>query len=93
MEKELKVRCYDNGGKSYDRYTVVFAEKINGFFVFVGMSANPCQPLGFGQCDQSDNRIDIPSYSHLGKRIDFEKIPIECKNFVQRAFQELSANE
>lgn len=85
----MQIKCYDNGGKSYDRYAVVFAEKINGSYVFVGMSSNPNRPMGFAMCDQSDNRIDIPSYSHLGRRVDFEKLPNDCQVWVKQIYEEL----
>ena len=93
MEINIKVNCYDNGCKSFDRFTVVLKEKIDGAFIFIGMSPNPTHPLGFGQSDQSSSRIDFPSSSHLGKRIEFEKLPVECQNFVQRALLELSVND
>jgi hypothetical protein len=51
------VRAYDNGGESFDRYTVAFTGRagvlrVNGCdpeYSFRAMSANPCHPQGFGQ--------------------------------------------
>ena len=47
------IRCYDNGGKTFDRFTVIFTRAHNfglkGFIVGVGMSENPFHPQGFGQ--------------------------------------------
>jgi len=93
MKSEMQIKCYDNDGKSYDRYTVVFAEKINGSYTFIGMSANPSHPLGFGQCDQSSSRIDLPTFSHLGKRVDFEKLPNDCQTWVKQIYEELCCSQ
>jgi len=49
------VRCYDNGGKSIDRYTVVFGKKTIGYegypgrsFMYLAMNSAPFHPQGFG---------------------------------------------
>ena len=48
------VRCYDNGGESADRYTVVFSgnfpkgEGMNKEYPYLGMSACPFHPQGVG---------------------------------------------
>jgi len=88
------VRCYDNGGRSFDRYTVVFTGRYNNMgikrgmrktstFYYVGMSANPFHPQGFGQHGESEGSpIDRPTYSHLGKKIKFEQLTENCKKLV-----------
>ena len=62
------VRCYDNGGKTFDRYTVVFSghyrksQKSGGMrdaFQYVGMSEHPFHPQGFGQHGESERQIDV----------------------------------
>lgn len=48
------VRCYDNGGESGDRYTVVFSgnfpkgEGMNKEFPYLAMSSEPFHPQGIG---------------------------------------------
>lgn len=44
------VRCYDNGGLTADRYTVVYTGRYNkdGGFVYLGASENPTHPQGVG---------------------------------------------
>jgi hypothetical protein len=46
------VRCYDNGGATFDRYTVVFTGRYrhltSGEIIVLGMSARPFHPQGFG---------------------------------------------
>ncbi len=76
------VRIYDNENKTYDRYTAVFAEKINGEYVYLAMSEHPFHPQGFGQHGFNHSPIDRPRSAHLGKRIKFEALPIGCQEFV-----------
>ena len=82
------VRCYDNGGETCDRYTVVYTgrytHKTGGVSWYVGMSSNPFHPQGFGQHGESSTNvpIDKPSYKHLGKKIKFEKLPKDCQRLV-----------
>lgn len=74
-------RCYDNGGKTVDRYTVVYMdspEYQRGTFESVGMSANPFHPLGV--CQHS---AAMPG-RHLGRRIAFDTLPDDCKAVVRR---------
>jgi len=78
------VRCYDNNGETFDRYTIVFTghyRKIQRGFDYVGASENPCHPQGFYQHGWSENPIDRPKYAHLGKHIQFNALP----EYVQRA--------
>jgi hypothetical protein len=77
------VRCYDNNGESFDRFTVVFTKKTyKGHSQYVAMSSNPYHPQGFYQHGESDGFIDKPSYSHLGKKISFDKFPADCQKAV-----------
>lgn len=77
------IRCYDNGGATFDRYTIVFTKKrVNGVFVYVGASEHPFDPQGFGQHGESDSPIDRPTYSHLGKRIAFTDLPPDVQRLV-----------
>lgn len=80
------VRCYDNGGETADRYTVVFTgryKKRPGSFLYIGMSAAPFHPQGIGQHGEGHaGPIDYPVYSHLGKKIKFQDLPEDCKKLV-----------
>jgi hypothetical protein len=80
MHKNIK--CYDNGGKTFDRYTVVYLDQPAGhkgnLFECVGMNETPFHPQGFGQ-------HSIASVGkHLGKEIPFESLPIDCQTLVNR---------
>jgi len=85
------IRIYDNGGESFDRYTIVFTgrydknkdEQGNKWYKYVGSSENPYYPQGFYQHGESKNEIiDRPTYSHLGKKITFDKLPLDCQKAV-----------
>jgi len=72
------VRIYDNGGKTFDRFTAVYMAhpENNGLFAARGMSENPFHPQGFGQfCSAMPGR-------HLGKRIAFEALPVDCQRLI-----------
>lgn len=76
------IRCYDNGGETFDRYTVVYSRTNDGVCHYVGMSEHPFHPQGFGQHGEDKAIIDRPRYSHLGKKISFEELPKDCKKLV-----------
>ena len=86
------IRCYDNGGATADRYTVVFTGHYTGTdrnHWYIGMSESPFHPLGVGIIDESNVIIDYPSYKHLGKKIKFADLPKECKTFVMQTYHYL----
>lgn len=74
------VAIYDNGGKSFDRYTAVFLtfeRGTNGLYQAVGMSEDPYHPQGFGQ------HTEVKRGRHLGKRIEFKNLPAKCRKLVK----------
>lgn len=82
--KSLNIRCFDNGGETIDRYTVVYLdnpEQGQYMFACVGMSENPFSPQGFGQ--HSTAMFDPEDdFSHLGKEIQFSDLPSDCQKLV-----------
>jgi hypothetical protein len=91
------VRCYDNGGSTIDRYTVVFTgryrHKTGGVFWNYGLSANPCHPQGVGSLGEGYEQIDRPSYSHLGKPIAWADLPEAVRNFIMSEYRSLWLSE
>lgn len=92
--KPKYVRCYDNGGESFDRFTVVFTgrytHKTNGGHWYVGMSENPFHPQGFGQHGDTEFQcVDRPTYGHLGKKISFDSLPEDCQKLVMQDYMDL----
>ena len=62
------VRCYDNGGRSFDRYTVCYTSKTatervpsySPHYPYVAMSEHPFNPQGFGQhCSVPNHHCDV----------------------------------
>ena len=88
------IRCYDSGENgSFDRYTVVFTgnytHKTGGEHWYVGMSEHPTHPQGFGQHGSSRDQIDRPNYGHIGKKIRFQDLPIDCQQLVLADYKDL----
>lgn len=87
------VRCYDNGGKTADRYTVVFTGRYRKTprdeFLYLGMNAHPFHPQGIGQHGSSREQIDRPSYGHLGKKIKFTDLPEDCQKAVLNDYRDI----
>ena len=91
------IRCYDNGGESFDRYTVLYT-KINGYHAYVGMSEMPFHPQGFGQHGEHDCAIDaidgvwppaVGRKNHLGTRITFADLPTDCQKLVMNDYKDM----
>lgn len=88
------IRCYDDGGKSVDRYTVVFTgryrQKTGGVFIYLAMNAAPFHPQGFGQHGESEFQpIDRPTAKHLGRKVAFSALPDDCRKLVVSDYCEL----
>ena len=76
--KIMEIR--DNGGATFDRYTVVYSEigDNQGNNLARGMSTHPFHPQGFGQmCAAQPGE-------HLGREIRFEDLPEDCQALVLR---------
>ena len=69
----------DSGDKVFDRYMVLY-EPENGVFPYVGMSANPFHPQGFGM--HGDMPVRYTVWGTNDKVIEFEDLPIDCQTLV-----------
>lgn len=88
MKRPRNIRIYDNGGATFDRYTVIYMdepERKPGTYNALCMSADPFSPLGF--CQHS---IAMPG-RHLGKRIRWEELPEDCRKAVVQDCQPTNA--
>ena len=77
--KNQTIRCYDNGGTTIDRYTVVYLdqpERAANTFAAVAMSGEPFHPQGFGQ------HTTAQPGQHLGKRVTLASLPADCQKLV-----------
>ena len=76
-----RIACYDNGGKTIDRYTVAYMdqpERAHNTFACVAMNHEPFHPQGFGQ-----HSAAMPG-KHLGNRIPFAILPDDCRKLVEQ---------
>jgi len=91
------VAVYDNGGKTFDRYTVVYTPfpvppyratlgpAGTQVFPYVGMSDMPFHPLGFCQHDEAVGRRPTGGWGGTcGNVIRFEDLPPDCQKVVLR---------
>lgn len=78
-----KFRIYDNGGKSFDRFTFVIREKDSETLHFWGSSEKPFDPQGFGQyCGSSEDYTPCIPGAHLGSKVrDFSTLPESVKGY------------
>ena len=81
--KHSRIRIYDNGGKTFDRYTFVFPSldvpRNNDYY---GSSEDPFYPQGFGQ--YAGNYPFERSYKHLGKLIPPESLPDQARKWFEQ---------
>lgn len=87
------IRCYDNHGATADRYTICFTGryrfKTGGEFYFITMDSKPTHPQGVCMTGSSKERIDYPSYQHLGSKITFAELPEDCREIVIERYVDL----
>lgn len=72
------LQIYDNGGKTFDRYTAVYMwdRERSGLYDCRGMSEHPYHPQGYGM------RSSASPGPHLGKRITYGDLPPDCRRLV-----------
>jgi hypothetical protein len=90
--KPRKIRIYDNGGETSDRYTAVFTGNYKGRkgCDYVGFNGHPTSPnMGVYLHGNHDQVIDYPSYRHLGKKIKFEDLPEICQKLILRDYNDI----
>lgn len=79
---DLNIKCYDNGGKSFDRYTVAYldfpARGNPSLFECVACSEHPFHPQGFGQ------HTSCFLGEHLGKEVELKELPEDVIKLVHQ---------
>ena len=92
--KPKHVRIYDNGGRTADRYTVVFCGNYKGrpvgWTLMLHMNSKVGRP-GYGISGHQEVRgvPDHPRYSHLGKKISFDDLPELCQQATLEDYKDL----
>lgn len=84
----MAIRIYDNGGKTVDRYTVVYMDRpwCTGLYECVSMDEKPFHPMGFGQHSEASPGL------HLGRRIKLTDLPKDCQRLVLRDMKDEEGN-
>ena len=81
--KRKVCRIFDNGGESFDRYTIAFkGYRLAGHgmvYPYLASSENPFHPQGFGLHGESKEFL---TGKHLGKRVAFEDVPERVQQFI-----------
>ncbi len=72
----LRIKIYDNGGKTVDRYTMIMPDGEAW-----GFNENPYHPQGFGQ--YAGSLAGLHTFSHLGKPVkSVMDLPEQARRFV-----------
>lgn len=76
-------RIFDNGGATFDRFTIAFkgyrAAGYGMVYPYFAASENPTHPQGFGQHGESREPL---TGKHLGQRVSFESLPVAVQSFI-----------
>ncbi len=84
--KRITIDCFDNGGKTADRYTIII-DGLGEQPYCLGASSNPYHPQGIGQhCEMKPGVYHIMDYDFLGKRIGFFELPADVRRFIANEF-------
>ena len=89
-----RVRCYDNGGATADRYTVVWLRPYKHncvtYYCVASMSTNPFHPQGvWGSTDTLTRRYsDSECREAFGTRIPFRALPEPCRKAIKQYWPE-----
>ena len=81
------LRCYDNGGKTADRYTIIpprYAKQYRlhapGMWEAIGANAAPFHPQGIGM------HVTAAPGSHLGRRVHWRDLPADVQRLARQSF-------
>jgi hypothetical protein len=95
--KPRQIKIFDNGGRSFDRYTVIYPKQKyelpyhkGAYYPYIAMSEHPMHPQGFGQ----HGELQPPGrygFKCLGKRITFDDLPEDCQKVVMRELSDFDA--
>lgn len=79
-----RVKAYDNGGTTWDRYTVVILRRHHNItqYDIYGMSENALSPQGFNQYSNTVQRRD--ALPLLGKRVNVQDLPHEVISAIEQ---------
>lgn len=88
-----RVKCYDNGGTTADRFTVVWLKPMiidyRKYWVVASMSTDPTHPQGVWGTSELKYCPDYSSeQSEIGKRIPFKALPLICQQLINNYWED-----
>jgi hypothetical protein len=98
FKRKNAIICYDNSGVSFDRYTVVFKNRIESYqsdsktVKKTGFTRHMMRPVceALAASDSPFNHLGVGMHTsaiigrHLGKKIAFEQLPADVQKFVRQ---------
>lgn len=85
-ENPRYLRIYDYGGTHLDRYTIVFTGNYKGRDGICRYIACGDSPDVYYQHMESEDIIDRPEHSHLGKAITFDELPPAIRSRIMEEY-------
>lgn len=86
-EQPTLVSVLDNGGETYDRYTITIDEPDLGWQMY-GANENPFHPMGFGQFVGDGGFPDTDENPEIGLPIDFESLPEATQRYINQLLED-----
>ena len=99
MKGKIEINCWDNEGKTADRYTIAISGlmlvpdrdgKLVSYTYFLVSSCDPFYPQGVGMHSHEMSTVAFKQrrggWGYLGKRIDFMDLPGDVRRFVAGEF-------
>ncbi|MGL5936217.1 MAG: hypothetical protein ACRCZI_11425 [Cetobacterium sp.] len=88
------VHCYDDGGQTTTRYTIVFTSRYKhkmsgGKTKVLKLSSVPQAPTGIHHVEEFERAPDNPRYAHLGHKLGFKDLPPGCQKMVSEMYRRL----
>lgn len=79
-----RVRVFDNGGTTADRYSVLIQRTMSSRRVLdiYGMSGDPLSPAGINQFSHSAAN-PFRDFQHLGKRVQVQDLPADVRTAIE----------
>ena len=74
----MKIKVYDNGGKTFDRYTVILS-----CGSIIGMSENPLSPQGFNQYCGDIKDYKLENNEMIGQKVSIKDLSDDVKQAIR----------
>ena len=74
----MKIKVYDNGGKTFDRYTVILSDGS-----IIGMSKNALSPQGFNQYCGDVKDYQLKNNEAIGQKVSIKSLSDEVREAIR----------